>query len=370
MKIICSWCKKVLGEKEPFNDPSETHARCPECLEKQRKKEELAKVPKVAPPTEKSRFVTLEGGAQGYLTIAGKESPKLYFLELDFSGKSFTCHEDVKPDFEKHIESIKGDEVSVTWLHSMECRGGVPMPKRGKKKRDEPPTPPPPKKEDVHYNCTIRVPKSHVHQIFQSACHRTKEFVTLMADITYDIAKREIIHVDEKIWLFFPTEKDIPSLVELLKDREIYERTCQIPYPYTEEDAKKFIDESDKKRREVNHTMQWAIRSGKTDLIGMIGFQGKSKKDPTVDEVGFWLGKAHWNQGIMTKVLKVITDRGFKEYKLKRIEMNIFSTNKSSIRVAEKCGYKFEKLVPAAYEKDGKKIDAKLYAIENQNVQV
>ena len=39
--------------------------------------------------------------------------------------------------------------------------------------------------------------------------------------------------------------------------------------------------------------------------------------------------------------------------------------NKASCRVAEKCGYKFEKLVPAAYEKDGKKIDGKLYAIEN-----
>ncbi len=72
----------------------------------------------------------------------------------------------------------------------------------------------------------------------------------------------------------------------------------------------------------------------------------------------------------MTKVLKLITERGFKEYKLKRIEMNIFSTNKASCRVAEKCGYKFEKLIPAAYEKDGKKIDTKLYAIQYQETSV
>ena len=37
MKIICSWCKKFMGEKEPFDDPSETHSKCAECLEKQRK---------------------------------------------------------------------------------------------------------------------------------------------------------------------------------------------------------------------------------------------------------------------------------------------------------------------------------------------
>jgi hypothetical protein len=37
MKIVCSWCKKFMGEKEPFNDSSETHAKCAECLKKQKK---------------------------------------------------------------------------------------------------------------------------------------------------------------------------------------------------------------------------------------------------------------------------------------------------------------------------------------------
>ena len=35
MKIICSWCKKLIGEKEPFGDTSETYAKCPTCNEKQ-----------------------------------------------------------------------------------------------------------------------------------------------------------------------------------------------------------------------------------------------------------------------------------------------------------------------------------------------
>src|SRR3989338_1042492 len=37
MKIICSWCKKVMGEKEPFDDPSVSHAKCSACLSKQGK---------------------------------------------------------------------------------------------------------------------------------------------------------------------------------------------------------------------------------------------------------------------------------------------------------------------------------------------
>lgn len=42
MKIICAWCKKTLGEKEPFDSDEETHTICGPCQEKQI--EELAKI--------------------------------------------------------------------------------------------------------------------------------------------------------------------------------------------------------------------------------------------------------------------------------------------------------------------------------------
>ena len=32
MKIICAWCKRVMGDKEPFDDKSITHTICPKCL--------------------------------------------------------------------------------------------------------------------------------------------------------------------------------------------------------------------------------------------------------------------------------------------------------------------------------------------------
>ena len=32
MKIVCAWCKKPLGDKEPLSDTSVTHTICPECL--------------------------------------------------------------------------------------------------------------------------------------------------------------------------------------------------------------------------------------------------------------------------------------------------------------------------------------------------
>ncbi len=34
MKIICLECHREIGEKFPFDDPSETHTICGECIER------------------------------------------------------------------------------------------------------------------------------------------------------------------------------------------------------------------------------------------------------------------------------------------------------------------------------------------------
>src|SRR3990167_50375 len=49
MKIICSWCKKSLGEKDPFGDHSVTHGICPEC-----EKEENIKIDRMTQVGSKS----------------------------------------------------------------------------------------------------------------------------------------------------------------------------------------------------------------------------------------------------------------------------------------------------------------------------
>ena len=37
MRVICSWCKKDLGVKEPKEDHSISHGMCDACLEKMKK---------------------------------------------------------------------------------------------------------------------------------------------------------------------------------------------------------------------------------------------------------------------------------------------------------------------------------------------
>ena len=43
MRIICAWCKKPMGEKEPINDNRITHAICEECSQKVKQELKQAK---------------------------------------------------------------------------------------------------------------------------------------------------------------------------------------------------------------------------------------------------------------------------------------------------------------------------------------
>ena len=40
MKIVCAWCGKKLGEKEPYDDKSVTHGICQKCKAKMEAEEE------------------------------------------------------------------------------------------------------------------------------------------------------------------------------------------------------------------------------------------------------------------------------------------------------------------------------------------
>lgn len=169
------------------------------------------------------------------------------------------------------------------------------------------------------------------------------------------------IEVTESIFLSPPERTDIPALVLLLGDREIYERTIMIPYPYTEHDAESFIRLSQLRTKAYGKPLDWAIRAVDGMLMGMIGFHGASQYDPAREEIGYWLGKAFWNKGIMTSVLTRFAALGFETYGFERLELPVFSTNEASKRVAEKSGFRCEATLKAARMKDGAPIDVDLY---------
>jgi RimJ/RimL family protein N-acetyltransferase len=159
---------------------------------------------------------------------------------------------------------------------------------------------------------------------------------------------------------FRPT--DVESLVKYVNDRDIYDRTLRIPYPYAASDAERWLGVVAKLNEENGQSVQWAIRR-EGEAIGGIGLQDLVVGRVHSAEIGYWLAKSFWGNGIMTAAVKPICQHAFENLGLVRIHSHVFSFNAASARVLTKCGFEQEGYLRKHFIKDGKYIDAKVFGL-------
>ncbi len=152
---------------------------------------------------------------------------------------------------------------------------------------------------------------------------------------------------------------DEKSLMKNINNRTIARNTLRIPFPYKLKDARWWINHNLKLNRKKKKTeMNFAITANR-EVIGGIGLDriyGHSA------EIGYWLGKEHWGQGIMTEAVKLVTEYGFERLGLKRIYAFAFPSNKASAGVLKNVGYKYEGKLRKHVKKGNKFLDDLLFA--------
>ena len=170
--------------------------------------------------------------------------------------------------------------------------------------------------------------------------------------------------VNNQIYLSELRPLDKPALVEYLNDKEIYDRTLRIPFPYTENDADAWLALVASITQQQGQPVHFAIRNASDDsLIGGCGFDDFQVGKFHRAEIGYWLAKPFWGRGIMTAVVRRLCQHAFDEFGLMKIMAHVFAMNPASARVLEKCGFVQEGLLRKHFVKDGRFIDAKLFAL-------
>jgi len=138
-------------------------------------------------------------------------------------------------------------------------------------------------------------------------------------------------------------KKDASDLIDNLNDLEVTKSLLPMPYPYDEKEAHWWINkcqEEARRKPRINYDLAIELKSEKK-LVGGIGltkvdsFQGKA-------EIGFWLGKKYWRQGLMTEAINAMLEFAFNKLFLRRIEWNAFADNEASNELAKKMGFKLE----------------------------
>ena len=165
------------------------------------------------------------------------------------------------------------------------------------------------------------------------------------------------VHLSE----FRSSDKD--ALVAHLNDRDIYDRTLRIPFPYAEKDADDWLALVAKVTQQQGRPIHWAIRSADDALIGGCGFDGFQVGKSHRAEVGYWLAKPFWGRGVMTAVVQRLCRHAFEEFGLVKVTAHVFLHNPASARVLEKCGFQQEGLLRKHFLKDGGFVDARLFAL-------
>jgi RimJ/RimL family protein N-acetyltransferase len=141
---------------------------------------------------------------------------------------------------------------------------------------------------------------------------------------------------DEAVQLVPLTPSHQPSLVELVQDEEVRTYT-RVPTVPSEDFVPSWLGMYEEGWRDGSRA-GFAIETREGEFLG-VGFFVRIEREARQGEIGYIVGPAARGRGVATRTLRLLTDWGFSELELERIELWIDTTNPGSERVAERVGY-------------------------------
>lgn len=151
---------------------------------------------------------------------------------------------------------------------------------------------------------------------------------------------------------------DAESLALHADNRKIWRNLRDaFPHPYTSADAHRFIETALTKKPE---TMFCIDQNGQA--VGSIGLGLHTDVERFSAEIGYWLSEKYWGRGIMSEVLKAVTEYAVQTFNLRRVYALPYAWNEASFRVLEKAGYVLEGRLRSSAYKDGLWVDQMMYA--------
>jgi RimJ/RimL family protein N-acetyltransferase len=125
-------------------------------------------------------------------------------------------------------------------------------------------------------------------------------------------------------------ETDLDDIVAEVNDFAVSRMLARVPFPYCRADAEDFLVASKRSSRDFNLVLS---RDGKA--IGCMGLTDIKSSC----EFGYWLGRAHWRQGLASEAARAFLAFSFDGLGLGTIRSGVFADNPASLRVQEKLGF-------------------------------
>lgn len=152
-------------------------------------------------------------------------------------------------------------------------------------------------------------------------------------------------------------DKDTKALLSILNDIDVVRYlSSKIPYPYTEQDAKWWIEQGSKQ------ALIKAIVLNE-ECIGCIGITPGEYEYSRSGEIGYWLAKQYWGQGLMKLAIEQQCQAVFAETDIVKVFAVVFADNLASKRVLDKAGFEQEAILRKAIYKNGHFYDKHVFSL-------
>jgi len=155
---------------------------------------------------------------------------------------------------------------------------------------------------------------------------------------------------------------DAPALSRLAGRREIADTTTSIPHPYSEAQAREWIEKHTSQASPAKEAVFAITIKPGGELIGTMGLREIDQQHSQA-EMGFWIAVEWWGKDVATEAAQAVIRFGFEELKLNRIYAHHMVRNPASGRVLEKVGMQREGLQRQRVRKWGFFEDVVLMAI-------
>ncbi|BCB04219.1 GNAT family N-acetyltransferase [Bacillus sp. KH172YL63] len=176
--------------------------------------------------------------------------------------------------------------------------------------------------------------------------------------------KSEKAIITERLYLRMFNESDACEVSRLCNNYNLYRSTLNLPYPYTEEDARYWIG-GHEENFDQDRMYEFAVtdkESGK--LYGAVGISNKARDKN--GEIAYWIGEEYWGKGYGTEAAKAVIQFVFKEKDYHRVYARYFGSNPASGAIMKKCGMEYEGTLKDHLFKNDRFEDLVLYGIINE----
>ena len=144
--------------------------------------------------------------------------------------------------------------------------------------------------------------------------------------------------------------EDARWLTELIDSPEVV-RWTGLPFPFDDATAAAWIARTQEGYRTGARTGWGARLRGSGVPVG--GGSVRLNPRSPIATIGFWLGRAHWGQGLGRELAEALTAWSFDVLGARRVEADCVAENVASARILEDCGFEREGRQREAFERDG-----------------